>query len=125
MMSDRLIHIARDGKIFGQYSPERLACLVDSGQVVGSDFCYSDAAPEWVTLEEFLKNSGVPKYSRTKESADKPPASSERHDHRSGQGIAFALAGWIAFLLVLSASVGSGFWIAQLYGEMGRQGLRI
>jgi len=129
-MTNRLVRIARAGKIIGQYPPEQLASLMDSGHFFDSDFCYSESASEWIPLPEFLKKVEAPKYSRTKSRAggkgDKPRgARSAWHARHAKHRAAPVLAGWIAFLLALSAAVGSGFWIAVLYGELDQQNLRL
>lgn len=123
----RSVHIARNGKVIGQYPPEQLAALMDSGHFFDSDLCSSEAFPEWTPLPEFLKKIDVPKYSRTKNS---DPVVSEKYTSRSDRRSSrrsrpSALIGWIAFLLALAALVGAGFWIAGLYSDLAAQDLRV
>lgn len=118
-MSNRLVHVARDGKVLGQYQPEQLPTLVDAGHLLDSDFCYSEACPEWTPMPEFLKKIEAPKYLRNQQGGSKPR--SPRRGHRSKHSTPALLAGWTAFLLALSAVIGSGFWIAGLYGELGQK----
>ena len=68
-MSKHMVHVARDGKVIGQYPPEQIAALVDAGQLLDSDFCYSESCPVWTPLPEFLKKIVVPKYRQAPESA--------------------------------------------------------
>jgi hypothetical protein len=127
-MTTRLVHIARNGKIIGEYPPEQLAALLDSGHLFESDVCFSEASPEWIPLPEFLKMAKAPKYSRAKDiqgGTQSSDARSLRHDRHASHRAAPVLAGWIAFLLALSALGGAGFWITRLYGELDRQNLRL
>jgi hypothetical protein len=122
----RSVHIARNGKIIGQYPPEQIAALMDSGHFFESDLCSSEAFPEWTPLPEFLKKINLPKYSRLKASdSAAPERHSSRGDRRSRRPRPSALIGWIAFLLALAALVGAGFWIAGLYSDLAAQELRV
>ena len=121
-MSKRLVHVARDGKVLGQYPTEQLSLLMDSGQFLPTDLCYSDACPEWTPMPEFLKKIQVPKYTRARQVEGSASGESfPRSGHRSGHHTAALLSGWIAFLLMLSAVIGSGFWILTLYSEIARK----
>ncbi|MEI6278464.1 MAG: hypothetical protein WCQ16_03645 [Verrucomicrobiae bacterium] len=125
-MTTRIVHIARDGKIIGQYPSGQLASLLDSGQIFQDDFCYSEVSPEWIPLSEFLKKSGAPKFSRIKEREGAPTCGrSSWHDRAAHRRATPVLAGWVAFLLALSVVGGAGFWIAELYGELDQQNLRL
>jgi len=127
MSSNRLVHVARDGKVIGQYPPEQLASLVDTGHFLESDLCFSELCPEWTPLPEFLKKIDAPKYSRAKHGNSTPPGrhSSGRGRHRSKRNMPLLLSGWIAFLLALSGLVGAGFWIASLYHELDHKSARV
>lgn len=124
-MSNRLVQVARNGKIIGQYPPEQLAALVDSGNFLDSDVCFSEGLPEWLPIQEFLKLTAAPKYSRTKPSSSSSSGRSSRHDRRSRHKTGPMLAGWIAFLLALAALAGAGFWISDLYNKLAREGDRV
>jgi len=128
-MASRLVHIARNGKVLGQYPPEQLAPLLASGFFFESDFCYSEASPNWIPLSAYLKKTEIPKYSRTTESEGaKAAAGSGRsawQDHQSARHSTPLIAGWIAFLLALSAVAGAGYWVVGLYGDLAQQRLRI
>ena len=119
-MSKRLVHVARDGKVLGQYPVEQLALLARSGEFFDTDLCYSEARAEWTPLPEFLKKIEAPKYSMGRPDDGKKRGYTGRNQ-RSKRNIAAVLSGWIAFLLALSALVGSGFWIAGLYSEIGQK----
>ncbi len=127
MSSNRLVHVARDGKVIGQYPPEQLASLMDTGHFLESDLCYSDVCPEWTPLPEFLKKVDAPRYSRAKHGTEPSPSksSSGRGRHRGKKDMPLLLSGWIAFLLALSGLVGAGFWIASLYHELDQKTVRI
>lgn len=126
-MTNRLVQVARNGKIIGQYPPEQLAALVDTGNFLESDICYSEGLPEWLPIGEFLKRTDVPKYSRTKSTPSSPGTStrSSRHERRGRQKSGPLIAGWIAFLLAISALAGAGFWIADLYERLASEGERV
>ena len=125
-MSKRLVHVARDGKVIGQYPPEQLAALKDSGHVLDSDLCYSEARPDWTPLPEFLKKIEPPKYKRAREGASPPPDMSySGRGHRGKRNLPAILSGWIAFLLALSVLIGSGFWIAGLYDELRAKSIQL
>ena len=119
-MSNRLVHVARDGKVLGQYPVEQLALLTKSGEFLDTDLCYSETRLEWIPLPEFLKKLEVPKYSMGRPDDGKKRGYTGRKQ-RSKRNIAAVLSGWAAFLLALSALVGSGFWIAGLYSEIGQK----
>jgi len=119
-MSKRLVHVARGGKVIGQYPSEQLASLAESGFLLDTDLCYSEACPVWTPLPEFLKKYEMPKFSLGRPDDGKKRGYAGRHRH-SRQNPSAVLSGWIAFLLALSALVGSGFWIAGLYSEIGRK----
>ncbi|MCK9588899.1 MAG: hypothetical protein WC076_00370 [Terrimicrobiaceae bacterium] len=125
-MSNRLVHVARNGKVLGQYPPEQLAALIDTGHFLDSDLCYSETCPEWIPMPEFLKKIDAPKYSTVHAGESKPSAGGyPRRGRRSRRNVTALLSGWIAFLLALSAVIGSGFWIASLSSEIGARSARI
>ena len=125
-MSKRLVHVARDGKLLGQYPPEQLAALIDTGHFLDSDLCYSENHPVWTPMPQFLKKIDAPKYSKAhKDDSHAADAGYSRRSHRSKTNPTAILSGWIAFLLALSALLGAGFWIAGLYAEIARQATRI
>ncbi len=119
-MSKRLVHVARDGNVIGQYPVEQLAPLAKSGFFLATDLCYSEARPEWTPMPEFLKKSEMPKFSLGRPDDGKKRGYAGRARH-SRQDLSAVLSGWAAFLLALSALVGSGFWIAGLYSEIGQK----
>jgi hypothetical protein len=125
-MSKRLVHVARDGKVLGQYPPEQLAALIDTGHFLDSDLCYSENHPIWTPMPQFLKKIDAPKYSKAhKDDSHASETGYSRRGHRSKRNLPALLAGWIAFLLALSALLGAGFWIAGLYAEIARQATQI
>lgn len=119
-MNKRLVHVARDGNVLGQYPVEQLASLSESGFLLDTDLCYSDARPEWAPLPEFLKKTEMPKFSMGRAQDGKRKGYAGR-GHHAKRHFAAILSGWAAFLLALSALVGSGFWIAGLYSEIGQK----
>ncbi len=133
-MTNRLIHVARDGKVIGRYPPEQLASLSETGHFLETDLCYSEARGEWISVTEFLKIEDVPRFARIgrPESVDEPSgvaeakdkARSRRHSRRSSRRKenAAMLGGWIAFLLALAALAGAVVWITVLYSEIGNLG---
>jgi hypothetical protein len=123
-MTNRLVHVARNGKIIGQFPPEQLASLMDTGHFLDSDLCFSEGSTEWLPLPEFLRKTEAPRYSRTKArggAGSSTPGTPSRRDRRAQRNAGPILAGWIAFLLALAAPAGAGFWIAGLYVEMNGQ----
>lgn len=119
-MSSRLVHVARDGKVLGQYPPEQLPALLDSGHFLESDVCYSELCPVWTPMPQFLKKVEPPRYSKAHREESSEPRSSSRRSHHSKRNSAVMLSGWIAFLLSVSLVIGAGFWIAGLHAEIGR-----
>lgn len=125
-MSKRLVHVARDGKVLGQYPPEQLAALIDTGHFLDSDLCFSETCPVWTPMPQFLKKIDAPRYSKAHKGKIRPRDSDRsRRSHRSKRNVSALLLGWIAFLLALSALLGAGFWIAGLYSEINRQAYQI
>lgn len=125
-MSKRLVHVARDGRLLGQYPPEQLAALIDTGHFLDSDLCYSENHPIWTPMPQFLKKIDAPKYSKAhKDDSHASKTGYSRRGHRSKRNLPLLLSGWIAFLLALSALLGAGFWIAGLYAEISRQATQI
>jgi hypothetical protein len=120
-MSNRIVHVARAGKVIGQYPPEQLASLLDSGPFFESDLCHSESHPEWTPMPEFLKLVAAPKYSKAHAERPRPPESgrSSRRGHRSRHDHSSAmLSGWVAFLVAVAALLGAGYWISSLYQEL-------
>lgn len=126
-MKRRIVHVARDGQVIGQYPPDQIAPLVEAGTLRSGDFAYSESLQQWTPIEEFLKKAGTGEFSRLKPAAGSLPpkrtGSSRRSSRRSRP--ASMIGGWIAFLLALAALAGSGFWIAALYGELRSKGSEI
>lgn len=124
-MTNRLVHVARNGKIIGQFPPEQLASLMDTGHFLDSDLCFSEGEAEWTPLPEFLRKIDAPRYSRAKDremaGAASRSGTATRRERRAQRNAGPVLAGWIAFLLALSALAGSAYWIAGLYAELARQ----
>lgn len=125
-MNNRMVHVARAGKVIGQFPPEQLASLMDTGRFLESDLCSNEAFPEWTPMPEFLKKIEAPKYARAKDGESRSTEShSGRRGHRSRRSVTPLLAGWIAFLLALSALVGSTFWIMGLYTSLGEMQTKV
>lgn len=125
-MSNRLVHVARGGKVIGQYQPEQIASLFDTGHFLPSDLCLSETVTEWTPIEEFLKKVDAPRFSRAKERPAEPgeaasPLSrrgSRRSSRRNQRSSGALVGGWIAFLLALAAIVGLIVWIAALHDQV-------
>jgi hypothetical protein len=127
-MSNRIVHVARAGKIIGQYPPEQLAALLDSGHFFESDLCHSESHPEWTPMPEFLKIVAAPKYSKAHAERDRAPETgrSSRRGHRSRHDHSSAmLSGWVAFLIAVSTLVGAGYWINSLYRELAARTVQV
>lgn len=128
MSSNRLVQVSRNGKTIGQYPPEQLASLMDTGQFLDTDLCCNEAFPDWTPLPEFLNKIEAPRYSRADQVEGGDSAEEEEgawRRHRSRHGLGALISGWIAFLLALAALCGAGFWIAGLYSELGHTSFRI
>jgi len=133
MTTRRIIHVSREGKVLGQYPPEQLPPLLDSGHFRESDLCSSEEHPDWMPMPQFLKKIEPPKYTRAqpseKSSGDKDRKSraggSSRRNAHAGHNATAILAGWVAFLLSVAILVGAGFWIAGLYAENHQLATRI
>lgn len=112
-MSTRLVHVARDGKVIGQFPPTQVATLLERGDFTEEDFCYSDAFGEWLPINEYLQRAAIPKFQRAREETDapKPP----RRPPRPQPGGHAALGAFVAFLFTFAALIGAIFWIANLY----------
>ncbi len=125
-MNNRMVHVARAGKVIGQFPPEQLASLMDTGRFLESDLCSNEAFPEWTPMPEFLKKIEAPKYARAKDGESRSSEGhSGRRGHRSRRNVTPLLAGWIAFLLALSALVGSTFWIMGLYTSLAEMQTKV
>ena len=120
-MSKRLVHVARDGNVIGQYPVEQLASLAESGHILDTDLCYSAARPEWTPMPEFLKKTEMLNFSLGRPDDGERGGYTASGRHHSKRNITAILSGWVAFLLALSVLVGSGFWIEGLYSEIGRK----
>ena len=130
-MTSRLVHVSRNGKIIGQYPPEQLASLMDTGLFLESDQCSSETYPEWTPLPEFLKKVQAPRYSRTtpREAGREPERPRTGRDvrraRRERRKLGPILSGWIAFLLSIAVLAGALFWITGLYSEIATQNERL
>ena len=127
-MSNRVVHVARAGKVIGQYPPEQLAALMDSGYFFDGDLCYSEACPEWTPMTDFLKKIAPPKYKRGRERESKPTdgryAGRGERPPKLESGLAVHLSGWIAFLLALAVLIGATFWIVGLYEQLDKKAIQ-
>lgn len=126
-MSRSVVRVSRNGRLIGQYPPDQLASLWDTGQFRDTDVCTSDEVPEGAPLTEFLKKVSISKYAPvtpiepSMQRVVTSSTSSSGRRQRQKKNKTPALAGWIAFLLSLSVSVGLVFWIFGLYGELARK----
>ncbi len=121
-MSSRTIHVAREGRVLGQYPLEQVASLYETGHFVVTDMCYSDAVPEWLPIEEFLQRANPPRFQRGRAMEEEAPrpAPERRSSRRAGRKPAMGsgLSGWILSLFLVAALVGSIFWIMSLHEEI-------
>lgn len=126
-MKNRTVHVARDGKVIGQYPPVQLVSLLDTGGILPTDLCYSEQLPAWTPVLEFIEKTGVEKFSRAASTSEEGPAektparassSSRRPSRKRNNDSNIMIGGWMAFLLAGAALVGAVFWILSQQNEI-------
>lgn len=126
-MKNRTVHVARDGKVIGQYPPMQLVSLLDTGGILPTDLCYSELLPAWTPVLEFIEKTGVEKFSRAsapseegsvEKAPSRAPSSNRRQSRKRNNAKNTLIGGWMAFLLAAAALVGSIFWILSQQTEI-------
>jgi hypothetical protein len=121
----RPVHIARSGKIIGEFSSSELGGMLEGGQLLPDDLCYLEEQNLWVPLRDYINASSLPKF--------QPPMAT-KGEEGAGEAGAFVLAlsspalivlGWVAFLFACGALAGTGVWIYSLQGEIARSGAEL
>lgn len=119
-MSSKLVHVARDGRVLGQYTPTQVATFSESGHFLPTDFVFSDELREWLPLDEFIIRAAPPRFQRAKQDTTTTAAERERAARRASRRPAngAAIGAFIAFLLTFAALLGAIFWVATLYSQL-------
>jgi len=114
----RHVAVFRNGKSIGDFPPEQLHSLYETGQLLATDECADPLTGERIILPTFLVGVEVHKYSAakpiTQEEVDEIPE--ERPAFEAGTLV--ALSGWIAFLLALAAGAGILFLMSGKDAEI-------
>lgn len=120
MILKRPIHVARSGRILGEFSSSDLAAMLESAELLPNDLCYIEHENLWVPVADYVAASSLPKF-------QPPPASEaeEKEDEVSAFMALFStptmvLLGWVLFLIVCAVGVGLGVKIYSLTNEVSR-----
>lgn len=117
MILKRPVHIARSGKIIGEFSSSELGGMLEGGQLLPDDLCYLEDQNLWVPLRDYISASSLPKFQPPKAShgGDSDEAESSSMVFQSSPPL--AVLGWVAFLFACGALAGTGVWIYSLKKE--------
>ena len=140
---DGKVHIARNGTVIGQYDPEKIGDLLDTGGLKSTDHYFDDDRKEWRLLSKF---SDKPEPEEDEEDAEKPPEPvapkdapysvesesgkgegrvkgskgrrSSRSKEKSKKRDAAAIFGWVACLFALGIAAGIWAWAGYLNDQV-------
>lgn len=113
------IHVARNGAILGAYDADKIADMLDNGQLLKTDHFFRPATSEWILLAQY--EAPVPNLAfRTAEpeSTDRPGKSRRGGKGRSKKSAESSLFGWVACLFALGAAAGIWAWAEYLHEQL-------
>lgn len=120
MILKRPVHIARSGKIIGEFSSNDLAAMLEATELLPSDLCYIEQENLWVPVADYVAASSLPKFQPP------PPAEAEEKEDEISAFMALfstptlILLGWVLFLIVCAIGVGLGVKIYSLTKDVSR-----
>ena len=118
------IHVARNGALLGAYESEKIADMLESGQLLKTDHFYQAGTSEWIPLSEFKPPTASLAFRTAEpESAARAAERAERSARRGGKGRSkkgaeSSLFGWIACLFALGAAAGIWAWAEYLNEQL-------
>lgn len=118
-MKNPLVTVERDGNVIGQYPPQQLAPLYDTGRILETDLCYSEDRPEKVSVRRYIRHLDAEEHYHGS-SRREGHGSEVRRSRQKEKMMAPLIAGWAAFLIALALLLASGVWINSLYGDLAK-----
>lgn len=120
MILKRPVHIARSGKIIGEFSSNDLASMLASSELMPDDLCYIEQENLWVPVADYVAASSLPKF--------QPPPPAEAEEKEESVPVfmalfstpAMILLGWVFFLIACAVIVGIGVQNFSLGRDVAR-----
>ncbi|HRJ72091.1 MAG TPA: hypothetical protein PLS03_07685 [Terrimicrobiaceae bacterium] len=113
------IHVARNGAILGAYDSDKIADLLENGQLLRTDHFFRPATSEWILLAEFeAPTPNLVFRPAEPENPDRPGKSRRGGKGRSKKSAESSLFGWVACLFALGAAAGIWAWAEYLNEQL-------
>lgn len=116
MILKRPVHIARRGRIVGEFSSSDLPMLLESGEILADDTCYVEETNEWQSVQDYIWATATPKAREANEDISAPLEPVQEPFYLLGSAGLVILAIGLLFALGLLAAAGA--WIYSLQSQL-------
>lgn len=123
MILKRPVHIARKGKMIGEFSSSDLPRLLASGEILPDDTCFVEETNEWQSVEQYIHSTATPKARLASEEVAEPLAPARQPFYLLGSAGLVILAVGLLFALGLLAAAGA--WVYSLQSQLNAAQARI
>jgi hypothetical protein len=116
MILKRPVHIARRGRIVGEFSSSDLPMLLESGEILADDTCYLEETNEWQSVQDYIQATATPKAREASEDISAPLEPVREPFYLLGSAGLVILAVGLLFALGLLAAAGA--WVFSLQSQL-------
>jgi hypothetical protein len=116
MVLKRPVHIARKGRIIGEFSSSELPILLECGEILEDDTCYIEETNEWQAVRDYIQATATPKARLALEYDEAPLEPTKGPSVLLGSRGLIALAVLLLFFLALLAAAGA--WVYSLQSQL-------
>lgn len=116
----KLLHIARNGQVLGQFEADKVAHYIETGRLVATDHYFDEGTSTWITLDQWKEPEIRARAERTEAKPDSRSGGSSRqrprpNKQKKGEP---GLAGWITCLFIIGVAAGLWVWNQSLSEEI-------
>jgi hypothetical protein len=116
MILKRPVHIARKGRMIGEFSSSDLPVLLERGEILKDDTCYIEETNEWLPVCEYIQATATPKARVAPESNEPAFEPPQAPSVLLGSMGLVVLSVVLLFSLALIAAAGA--WVYSLQSQL-------
>ncbi len=113
----KLLHIARNGQVLGQFETDKVAHYIETGRLVATDHYFDEGTSTWLSLDQWKEPEIRARVERPETKPDSRSGNSRQRPKPKKKSDA-GLAGWITCLFIIGIAAGLWVWNQSLAEEI-------